>query len=104
VPVPASWIFRCRQRVIAPVAQQIIVTLSNALELTAETRRFAAMLAPHLSALLGSQSDFGQPAGDVLATLSFRTSPKIWLVAQIAVSARDVQRCVSCVIIWHRTD
>jgi len=36
----------------------------------------AAMVAPHFSACLIVQSDFGLPAGAVLATRSFRTFPQ----------------------------
>jgi cold shock protein len=39
------------------------------------------MVAPHFSVCLKAQSDFGLPAGAILAMRSFRTSPKIWLVA-----------------------
>jgi hypothetical protein len=42
------------------------------------------MLAPYFRGLLNAQSDFGHPTGAVLPTKSFRTCPKICLVARIA--------------------
>jgi hypothetical protein len=63
---------------------------------------------PYLSGLLGSQSDFGQPAGDVfgvvLATESFRNFPQNLACGADRSFCSEVRRCASCVFIWHRTD
>jgi CspA family cold shock protein len=60
------------------------------------------MLAPYLQAVFNKQSDFGLPAGPVVAKRSFRTPPDLACGIE-----RDVHtRCVTAALcfIWHMAD